>query len=197
MVQTILDPTAITERLAELRTEALALRATASDVCTTARNYRKTLGSRRHDTIRAIWRARQLRYDRHGVVVAMWGGDDHPSADFLDIHRLDEVINGVVRVALVLSGIATSLGAAERNQMQVALDEMDRLIRDIRQIALERYSWSRIGRLESSAWLTRIREATAEIDALFDSGAAPLAAFDLREASQAAHRAIIALSEPG
>ncbi len=196
MVQPSLDPRALSERFAELRAEAECLVSAAVEMRATSRHYcMKNVAERRGATIRAIWRSRQLRYDKHGRVLAMWTGDERSPDDRLASRNLDDAVNALFRVSLMLSGIAASLHGPERQRMLTAIIEMDELIRDIRQIALDRHHEYKIGKPESALWLARVREATSGIDQLVASAAAPVATFDLREASQAAHRAIIALGE--
>lgn len=186
----IADSTTLLDRMSDTIARARTLRALASRQQRQARSYRRTVAERRGDTVRAIWRSRQLRYDRHGQIVAIWNGDGPAGEDAV---VLNDVINRLFGVSLSLSASLETMTGPSRAPVETGIKAMDELIRDIRSAAFTLYRPAE-GPLPPYAWwLERIREVTANIDEVVDS--APKlesAVCELREAGQAVLRAAVA-----
>jgi hypothetical protein len=197
VAQSGLDRSGQCSHAAELCADAARLRVSASLQRSMCREIRKQTSGRRLESIMAVWRSRQLRYDRFGPVMAVYREGEAPFEESAGDRALDAVINSVFRLSLILSGISSSVSGPDRRRIRAAIEELDQLIRDIRQSAFERARPSLLDKPQSVTWLAGLRDATSGIDLLLEGGTAPLAVIGLREASQAAHRAIVALGDTG
>jgi hypothetical protein len=115
-----------------------------------AAHLREAARKNAQDSIRLRWRARQVCYDSHGPVVAMWNGDKAPQpaaepapqlasvpsgrvTDFRVRDSFHTMINRLFAITVEISGALTLNGNPEvGRRLREILDDTDEVIREVR-----------------------------------------------------------------